>query len=331
MTRLRRPPPRSDPGAEVTLADLRAAADRVAGVAVRTPLLEVPALSAIVGVPVALKCESAQPIGVFKIRGAYNAIARLAERGGVQGVVTQSSGNHAQAVAFAARRFGLRAVVVMPESTPDIKVEGVRRHGGEVVFAGRVRSPEQLERAEAIAASDGLVMIPPFDHPDVVAGQGTVGLEILEQRPDVETILVPVSGGGLLAGICVAVEALAPRVEVVAVEPAGAAKLSAALAAGEPRTLEHTESLADGLLTRSVGRFTFPILRRTVRRAIQVGEDEIAAAVRWLHREAGITAEPSGAVTTAALLGGKARPSGPTVAVVSGGNVDPALFHRLTA
>jgi threonine dehydratase len=216
-------------------------------VALRTPLLEVPALAAIVGVPVALKCESAQPIGVFKIRGAYNAIARLAERGGARGVVTQSSGNHAQAVAFAARQFGLRAVVVMPESTPSIKVEGVRRHGGEVVFAGRVRSPEQLERAEAIAASEGLVMIPPFDHPDVVAGQGTVGLEILEQRPDVETILVPVSGGGLLAGICVAVQALAPQVEVVAVEPAGAAKLSAALAAGEPRTLEHTESLADGL------------------------------------------------------------------------------------
>ena len=180
MTRLRRPPPRSEPAAEVTLADLRAAADRVAGVALRTPLVEVPALAAIVGVPVALKCESAQPIGVFKIRGAYNAIARLAERGGAQGVVTQSSGNHAQAVAFAARRFGLRAVVVMPESTPSIKVEGVRRHGGEVVFAGRVRSPEQLERAEAIAASEGLVMIPPFDHPDVVAGQGTVGLEILE-------------------------------------------------------------------------------------------------------------------------------------------------------
>jgi threonine dehydratase len=149
---------------------LRAAAERVAGVAVRTPLVEVPALGTLVGVPVALKCESAQPIGVFKIRGAYNAIARLAERRGARGVVTQSSGNHAQAVAFAARRFGLRAVVVMPESTPAIKVEGVRSHGGEVVFAGRVRSPEQLERAEAIAADQGLVMIPPFDHPDVVAG-----------------------------------------------------------------------------------------------------------------------------------------------------------------
>ncbi len=331
VTRLRRPPPKSEAAGPVTLADLRAAASRVAGVAVRTPLMDVPALGALAGVPVALKCENVQPIGAFKIRGAYNAIAKGAEQGDAPGVVTQSSGNHGQAVAFAAARFGLRAVVVMPESTPAIKIEGVRRHGGEVVLAGRVRSAEQAARAEAIAADEGLIMIPPFDHPDVVAGQGTIGLEILEQRPDVATILVPVSGGGLLAGICVAVQALAPAVEVIAVEPAGAAKLSAALAAGEPRTLERTESLADGLLTRSVGRFTFPILRRTVRRAIQVDEDEIAAAVRWLHREAGVTAEPSGAVTTAALLAGKAQPSGPTVAVVSGGNVDPALFHRLTA
>src|SRR4051812_46949448 len=147
VTRLRRPPPRSEPAGAVTLGDLRAAADRLVGVAVRTPLVDVPALGAVAGAPVALKCESAQPIGVFKIRGAYNAIARLAERGGARGVVTQSSGNHAQAVAFAARRFGLRAVVVMPESPPAVKVEGVRRHGGEVVFAGRVRSLEQNERA----------------------------------------------------------------------------------------------------------------------------------------------------------------------------------------
>jgi threonine dehydratase len=200
-----------------------------------------------------------------------------------------------------------------------------------VVFAGRHRSPQQLARAEAIAATDGLVMIPPFDHPDVVAGQGTVALEILEQRPEVETILAPVGGGGLLAGISLVVEALAPAVRVVGVEPEGAAKLSAALAAGEPRTLAHTGSLADGLLTPSVGRFTFPILRRVVREAVRVSEEEIAAAVRWLYREAGVTAEPAGAVTTAALLAGRIRPAGPTVAVVTGGNVDPDLLHRLTA
>jgi threonine dehydratase len=217
----------------------------------------------------------------------------------------------------------------MPESAPRIKVDGVRRHGGEVVFAGRVRSLEQGQRAEALARDEGLVMIPPFDHPDVVAGQGTVGLEIVEQRPDVEVVLSPVSGGGLLAGIAVAVAALRPGARIVAVEPAGAAKLTAALAAGEPRTLERTESMADGLLTRSIGSFTFPIIQRTVREAVQVGEDEIAAAVRFLHHEAGLRVEPSGAVTTAAILARRVRLGGPTVAVVSGGNVDPELFQRL--
>jgi threonine dehydratase len=163
----------------------------------------------------------------------------------------------------------------------------------------------------------------------VVAGQGTCGLEILEQCPGVDTILVPVSGGGLLAGISVAVEGQEPAVRVVGIEPAGAAKLSAALAAGAPRTLERTESMADGLLTRSIGTFTFPIIRRMVREAIQVTEEEIAAAIRFLYRDAGLRVEPSGAVTTAAILAGRVRLAGPTVAVVSGGNVDPDLFHRL--
>lgn len=319
----------ADLPAVVTLDDVRAAARTLAGVAVRTPLVEVPALSAKAGVPVALKCEQLQPIGAFKIRGAYNAIARAAAAG-ARGIVTPSSGNHGQAVAYAARAFGLRAVVVMPESTPQIKVEGVRRHGGEATFAGAVRSAEQGERAAAIARDEGLVLIPPYDHPDVVAGQGTVGLEIVEQRPDVAVLLSPVSGGGLLAGIAVAVSALRPGARVVAVEPAGAAKLTAALAAGEPRTLEATASMADGLLTRSIGSLTFPLIRPVVREVAQVGEDEIAAAVRFLHREAGLRVEPSGAVTTAAVLAGRVRLDGPAVLVVSGGNVDPELFQRLT-
>jgi threonine dehydratase len=234
-------------------------------------------------------------------------------------------------VAFAARRFGLHAVVVMPASTPAVKVEGVRGHGGEVVFAGATRSGEQRLRAEAIAREQDLVMIPPYDHPDVIAGQGTCGLEILEQRPDVGTILVPVSGGGLIAGLSVAVAALAPAVRVVGVEPAGAAKLTAALAAGAPRTLDHTESIADGLLAPSVGNLTFDILRQVVREAVTVEEGEIAAAVRYLHLHTGLRAEPSGAVAVAALLAGRARPAGPTVAVLSGGNVDPDLYQRLVA
>jgi len=315
--------------AAVTLESLRAAARALEGVAVRTPMLDLPDLGARVGAPVALKCELLQPTGAFKIRGAYNAVSRVAAQGGVPGVVTQSSGNHGQAVAFAARRFGLRAVVVMPASTPSVKVEGVRRHGGEVVFAGATRSGEQGARAEAIARDEGLAMIPPFNHPDVIAGQGTCGLEILEQRPDVRTILVPVSGGGLIAGIAVAVAALAPEVRVIGVEPAGAAKLTAALAAGAPRTLEHTESIADGLLSRSVGDLTFDILRRVVREAVTVTEAEIADGVGYLHRHTDLRAEPSGAVAVAALLAGHVRPAGPAVAVVSGGNVDPELYQRL--
>jgi threonine dehydratase len=314
---------------EVSLDALRAAAGRLNGVAVRTPLVELPGLSARLGVPVALKCEQLQPIGAFKIRGAYNAIARVAAEGEARGVVTQSSGNHGQAVAYAARAFGLRAVVVMPASTPQVKVDGVKRHGGEVVLAGASRSAEQRIRAEAIAREQGLVMVPPYDHPDVVAGQGTVGLEILEQQPEVDTILVPVSGGGLLAGISVAVAALKPSVRLVGAEPVGAAKLTAALAAGAPVTLDHTESIADGLLARAIGDFTFAILHRVVREAVRVSEEDIAAAVRFLHHEAGLRPEPSGAVAVAALLAGHLHPTGPTVAVVSGGNVDPVLYQRL--
>jgi len=313
----------------VSLAAVRAAARGLEGIAVRTPIVDLPTLTARLGVPVGIKCEQLQPVGAFKIRGAYTAISRIAREGKARGIVTASSGNHGQAVAYSARLFGLRAVVVMPASTPEVKVDGVRRHGGEVVFAGAVRSAEQAARAEEIGREEGLIMVPPYDHVDVVTGQATVGLEILEQRPEVDTILSPVSGGGLLAGISVAVAALKPSVRLVGVEPEGAAKLTAALAAGEPRTLERTASIADGLLTQSVGSFTWPILRRVVREAVRVSEAEIGEAVRFLHHEAGLRVEPSGAVTTAALLSGRLRPAGPTVAVVSGGNVDPDLFQRL--
>lgn len=313
----------------VGLEAVRSAAGVLAGVAVRTPLVEAPALSEQAGVPVLLKCEQLQPIGAFKIRGAYNAISRIAAQGRSKGVVTQSSGNHGQAVAFAARAFGLRAVVVMPGSAPDIKKDGIRRHGGEVVIAGATRSAEQLARAEAIAAEEGLEMVPPFEHPDVVAGQGTCGLEIIEQRPDVETILVPVGGGGLIAGISVAVRGLRPSTQVIGVEPAGAAKLGAALAAGEPTALESAGSIADGLLPRSIGRLTFSLLRPVVRRAIQVSDDEIKDAVRFLHHEANLSVEPSGAVGVAAVRSGRVSAAGPVVIVLTGGNVDPGLFADL--
>lgn len=314
----------------VTLDDVRRAAQAIAGVAVRTPLVEMPALAQVTGHPVALKCEQLQPIGAFKVRGAFNAIQRLPEAVRKRGVITYSSGNHGQAVAWAAQRVGVPSVVVMPNTAPQVKVDGVRKLGGEVVFVGP-RSVERKEKAEQLCAERGLAMIPPFDHPDVIAGQGTCGLEILEQWPHVDTIVVPVGGGGLLAGICVAVAGTRPDVRVVAVEPEGAAKLTAAMRAGQPEQLPATASLADGLLTLSVGSMTFPLIRPVIREVVTVSDDDITLAMRLLHREAGLRVEPSGAATTAALLARRVRPRGAAVAVVSGGNVDEEFFDRLVS
>jgi threonine dehydratase len=312
----------------VSLEALRAAAHGLRGIAIETPLLPQPALAERSGVPVLLKCEHLQPIGAFKIRGAYTAISRIPTELRNQGVITYSSGNHGQAVAYAAQRLGLRAVVVMPERAPAIKVEGVRRLGGEVVIAGN-SSAERYDRAQRMSHDQGLVMVPPFESLDVIAGQGTCGLEILEQYPSVTTIIVPVGGGGLIAGTAAAVAALKPDVQVIGVEPTGAPKLARALEAGRPIRLDHTESLADGLLPLSIGELPFSVLSGIVHQSVQVREEEIAAAVRFLYHEAGLSVEPSGAVTTAALLSQRIRPIGPTVALVSGGNVDPALLQEL--
>jgi threonine dehydratase len=223
---------------------------------------------------------------------------------------------------------GIRAVVVMPQRAPAIKVAGVKRLGGEVVIAGN-SSAERYDQACRMAEEQGLAMIPPYESLDVIAGQATCGLEILDDYPDVETILVPVGGGGLIAGISAAVAALKPGVRVVGIEPVGAPKLARALEAGQPVVLDHTESVADGLLPLAVGRVPFAVLSGIVREAVQVTEPEIVDGVRFLHREAGLKVEPSGAVTTAAILSRRTTLNGPTVAVVSGGNVDPELFQRL--
>jgi threonine dehydratase len=317
-----------EPGTGVSLQALRAAAQGLDGIAVRTPLLPLPALTALVGVPVAVKCEQVQPIGAFKIRGAYTAISRIPAESRARGVITYSSGNHGQAVAFAARRLGIRAVVVMPERAPAIKVDGVRRLGGEVVIAGN-SSAQRYQQAQQIAQEQGLTMVPPYESLDVIAGQGTCGLEIIDEYPQVETILVPVGGGGLIAGIAAAAAALKPEVRIIGVEPEGAAKFARALEAGRPVTLDHTDSLADGLLPLSIGELPFRVLSGKVREAVQVSEADIVAGVRFLYQEAGLSVEPSGAVTTAALLSRRIRPTGPTVAVLSGGNVDPGLLQRL--
>ena len=311
----------------VSLGAIREAAAAIEGVARRTPLLEARPLARVAGIPVKLKCEHLQPIGAFKIRGALHAILRLSPEERARGVVTHSSGNHGQAVAYAARYLGTRAVVVMPADAPKVKVEGVKCLGGEVVFVED--RTEREARAEALAAERGLVSIPPYENAHVIAGQGTCGLEIVEEWPEVETVLVPVGGGGLIAGIATAVSALKPSARVVGVEPVGAAKLAAALAAGRPVRLERAESLADGLLPLSLGDLPYAQLSGVVRDAVAVNDDDLTRAVRFLHDEMQLRVEPSGAATTAALLAGRYRPDGPTVAVVSGGNVDPELFQRL--
>lgn len=312
----------------IPLESIRRAAAALAGVAVRTPLVTVPA-SALPGPPVALKCEHLQPVGAFKVRGAFTAISRLSPAERSRGVITHSSGNHGQAVAFVARHFGVRAIIVMPADAPSVKVEGVRRHGGEVAFV--TDRAQRQARCEELAAEHGMVIVPPYENPDVIAGQATCGLEILEQMPDVATIVVQVGGGGLIAGIASAVKATRPDVEVVAVEPEGAPKLARALAAGRPVRLETAVSIADGLLPFQIGTLPFEVMSGIVRRAVQVSDDEITAAVKFLHDRVKLDVEPSGAAAFAAILAGRLERTGPTVAVVSGGNVDPDLFQRLVA
>src|SRR5437016_6420238 len=307
----------------VTAEDVREAAAGLVGVAVRTPLRFVEPLNAY------LKLESLQPTAAFKLRGAYNAIRRLPQAARRNGVITYSSGNHGQAVAYAAQLVGVDAVVVMPETAPAVKVAGVKRWGGEVVFAGRT-SEDRQQRAEAIAADQGLAIVPPFDHADIVAGQATVGLEIAEQLPDVRTVLVPVGGGGLIAGVVTGLAAAGSQGRVWGVEPAGAPKLTRSLAAGRPVRLDRTASLADGLITLSVGAIPFAQLaaqRDRLGGVVLVEDDALREAVLFLWRECRLTVEPSGAATTAALRSGAVRPVPPTVLVVSGGNVDPSLLE----
>jgi threonine dehydratase len=300
-----------------------AAALRRSGIARRTRLLYVEELGA------HLKLESEQPMGAFKIRGAYNAIRKLPDHARKRGVITYSSGNHGQAVAYAAKHFGIRAVVTMPETAPAVKVEGVKKWGGEVVFAGRTSEDRRI-KAEEIAAAEGLAIVPPFDHADIVAGQATVALEIVEQLPEVEHIVVPVGGGGLISGIVTGLAAAGSDADVWGVEPTGAPKLYNSLAAGKMVRLERTGSIADGLITLNVGAIPFAELtreRERIRGVVLVDDDSIRSAVQFLWRTARLAVEPSGAATTAALLGGAVPRGKTTVLVVSGGNVDPSLLE----
>jgi threonine dehydratase len=313
----------------VSLAEIEAAAARIRPVARVTPILDVPYPDGSDG-RLVLKCENLQPMGAFKIRGAYNMISQLTAEERRRGVITYSSGNHGQAVALAARELGTPAVIVMPTTAPNVKVDGARRYGAEVTFAGTT-SIERKVRAEEMAAERNLVIVPPFDHPMIIAGQGTVALEILEQCPDVATVLVEVGGGGLSSGVSAAIKRRAPQVRVIGVEPDGAPKMKRSIEAGQPITLEKTSSIADGLLTIRPGDLTFEHVRAFIDEIVTVSDEAMTRAVRWLYLNARLVVEPSGAVTTAALMEGLGhvdRSRGPVVAIVSGGNVEPAKYAQ---
>ncbi len=306
----------------VTLEEIRAARERIRTVAKVTPLIDV---SSLAGRPLWLKCESLQPGGAFKIRGAYNMVAQLSDEERRRGVITYSSGNHGQAVAIAARALGAPAVVVMPTTAPAIKSDGAKGFGAEIVFEGTT-SLHRRAKAEEIAAARGLTMVPPFDHPWIIAGQGTIGLEILEQCPGVGTVLVPVGGGGLVSGVSAAIKQSKPGVTVIGIEPSGAAAMKSSVESGEIRTL----SIADGLMAVRPGDLNFAHVRKFVDRIDTVDDTEIAAAVRWLFKSARIVAEPSGAASVAAALRQSATYTPPVVAIISGGNIDPADLAKYT-
>jgi threonine dehydratase len=308
----------------VSIDDIRAAAARIAGVVRRTPLIDV---GGVAGQPAfAIKCENMQPAGAFKIRGAYNMMAQLPPEARAAGVITYSSGNHGQAMALAAQLLGIRAVVVMPETAPRVKVAGAERLGAEVLFAGTTVL-DRKARAEAEAAARGLTMVPPFDHPWIIAGQGTCGLEVVEQCAGLRAVYVPMGGGGLVSGVAVAVKTHRPEARVIGVEPEGAPKMTASRAAGHPVTLSKTSSIADGLLSIRPGDLTFAHVQALVDDLITVTENEIEDAIKWLFDNANVVAEPSGAVTVAAVLRDGTAPAG-TVAIISGGNVAPEDYAR---
>lgn len=312
----------------VTIDDIRAAADRIRPHVVRTPLLA--ARWGDDDRPLWIKPENLQPIGAFKVRGAFNAIAAMTSTGArPPAVVAYSSGNHAQAVAYAAATYGLPAHIVMPEETPSVKVRATREYGANVVLCA---AGEREAEAARVVADTGGVLIPPFDHPDVIAGQGTIGLEIAADLPAVHNVLIPVSGGGLASGIGVAVRALCPAAKIFGVEPELAADTTEAMALGHRvdwSIEDRNRTIADGLRSQP-SDLTFTHLQQVLDGMITVSEDEIRSAVGELTYRAHLVSEPSGAVALAAYRQG-ATPPGTTVVILSGGNIEPALLQQILA
>jgi threonine dehydratase len=314
----------------VTLKDIQQAQSLLKNFAVRTPLVSCKLPN---GRKIFVKPENLQPIGSFKLRGAYNKIQSLAPEQRARGVVSHSSGNHAQGVAYAARSLGVKATIVMPRTAPQIKLDATRALGAEIVLVGPA-SNERIARAEELERERGLVPVPPYNDEKIIAGQGSIGLEILEDLPDVEVVLVPVGGGGLISGIATAIKQSKPQTKIIGVEPEVAADAQASLRTGTIQSVSSesaARTLADGLRSQSIGPINFEHIRRYVDDIITVNEDEIRQAIKHLLFFGRIVAEPSGAVTTAAALFHAAEipASEKTVAVVSGGNVEPQLLSGI--
>ncbi|WP_439564256.1 threonine ammonia-lyase [Microcella sp.] len=317
-----------------TLANVEAARLVVSRVAEVTPMETSRYLSDVLGAPVHLKCENLQRTGSYKIRGAYNRMSRLSDEEKARGVVAASAGNHAQGVAFAARELGIQATIFMPIGVALPKLQATRHYGAEVVLRGHTVS-EPLKAAQEFAERTGAVYIPPFDHADVVAGQGTLGLELLEQVPELETVVVPIGGGGLISGVASVLKRRAAElgrsIRIIGVQAANAAAYPVSLAAGAVTEITISPTIADGIAVAKPGKLNFEIVRDAVDEVVTVDDDDIARAMLVLLERAKMVVEPAGAVGVAAILTGKVVASGPTVVVLSGGNIDPLIMERVIA
>jgi threonine dehydratase len=317
-----------------TLEDFEAAREIVARVAETTPMESSRFLAEVLGSPVFLKCENLQRTGSYKIRGAYNRISKLTDEEKARGVVAASAGNHAQGVAFAARELGIKATIFMPVGVALPKLQATRQYGADVVLRGHTVT-EPLQAAAEFAEATGAVLIPPFDHLDVVTGQGTLGLEILDQVPDLDTVIVPIGGGGLAAGVASAVKQRAARegraVRVVGVQAANAAAYPPSLEAGEPTSIVINATIADGIAVSRPGALNFQMIREMVDEVVTVSDDDTARAMLVLLERAKLVVEPAGAVGVAAILTGAVANAGRTVAILSGGNIDPLMMERVIA
>jgi threonine dehydratase len=310
------------------LADIETAREELRGVVIETPMEESRWLSTLVGGPVSLKCENLQRTGSFKTRGAYLRISRLSPEERANGVVAASAGNHAQGVALSAQLLGIKSTVFMPEGAPIPKERATRAYGADVVFHGQVLE-EALVAAKQFAEETGAVLIHPFDHLDIVTGQATAGLEILEQAPDVQTVIVPTGGGGLLAGIAIAIKLLRPEVRIIGVQAAGAAAYPESLVQGAPVQLASMKTMADGIAVGLPGQLTFAAVQEYVDEIVTVSEESLSRAVLATVERAKLVVEPAGAAGVAALLDDPHHFETPVVVVLSGGNIDPLLLGKV--